>query len=123
MSTASRRRRRARLQTNLTSSEAKDRLREALYRLEMQELFFQLTKSLGKAIMAPENDDLRREAEALLSRAEFPSGLGEAASSLHEMYLSLKSGGFTEFQALWIIGYVCAGGPNPVEPPEESGKS
>lgn len=59
-----------------------------------------------------DQEDVRVEAERLLAQG-LPSQLIAATGGLHEMYLSLVGGGFTEFQALWIVGYVISGGANP----------
>lgn len=67
--------------------------------------------------MSKQEDDLRAVAEQLLRNADIPEGLAEGMASVHEIFLSLRRGGFTEFQALWLIGYVLGGGHRP---PEES---
>lgn len=44
---------------------------------------------------------------------EFES-IGEAAIGLHEIYLSHIKAGFTEEQALWLVGATLTGSPGPV---------
>lgn len=65
----------------------------------------------------PDNQDMRDEANRLLGVA-LPTELVMASNGLHEIYLTLRKGGFTEFQGLWIIGYIISGGNRP---PEERG--
>lgn len=60
----------------------------------------------------PDNQDMHDEANRLLSE-NLPSGMIQAFGGMHEIYQSLRAGGFSEFQALWIIGYVISGGARP----------
>ena len=53
-----------------------------------------------------------QEANRLLAAA-MPGPLAEAAGFFHEMFENLKAAGFTEHQALWIIGYCMSGGSTP----------
>lgn len=41
--------------------------------------------------------------------AEQPFTMAESAAALHELFLSLMSAGFTEKQALIILGHMLAG--------------
>lgn len=38
-----------------------------------------------------------------------PRTMNEDAVRLHELYLSLRAGGFSESQALYLVGHVMAG--------------
>jgi hypothetical protein len=64
-----------------------------------------------------DEQEMRSEAERLLSSAQLPAegSLTQGISVMHEVYLSLKESGFSEFQALWIIGYIITGGQKPSE--------
>jgi hypothetical protein len=62
-----------------------------------------------------DKEELRKEANRLLSTADLPSGLDTVGMVLHPMYKSLRAGGFTRYEALWIAGYVVSGGANPPE--------
>jgi hypothetical protein len=72
-------------------------------------------------MMASDNEDqLRQTADELMAGAGFAQvgTLAEALGTVHEIYLTLKTAGFSEFQSLWIIGYVVSAGSRPQE--EES---
>jgi len=56
------------------------------------------------------NDRERREEADRLLKEGALSPLGEGMAATHEMFLGLKEGGFSELQALWIIGYVISSG-------------
>lgn len=62
--------------------------------------------------MSKDDEEMRRTAAELLA-GSIPGGMNEGLIALHEMYQELKRAGFREFQALWIVAYVLAGGPNP----------
>lgn len=55
--------------------------------------------------MARDEDELRAYAESLNIT---PAGQGMFA--INELYVSLKDGGFTRLEALWIVGYLLSGG-------------
>lgn len=59
--------------------------------------------------MAKSEDELRAEAEKLISQTS-PTVQGMVA--LNEVYNSLQAGGFTRLEALWIVGYVVSGAAN-----------
>lgn len=63
--------------------------------------------------------DMRNKANELLASA-LPTEMGQALLGMHEMYRSLREGGFTEYQALWIISCCLSGGFNPKD---DNGKS
>lgn len=55
--------------------------------------------------------DKEREEEAKrLSEESGISPLGVGFVAAHEMFRSLQEGGFTELQALWIVGYCMSDG-------------
>jgi len=58
-----------------------------------------------------DREDRMAEANRLLAEG-FPGPLKEAANFFHEVYTNLKEAGFTEKQALWIVGYCMSGGAN-----------
>jgi hypothetical protein len=56
-------------------------------------------------------DDLRRKAEELGLDADImQTPLDDSTAHLHELYVSLKSNGFSTLEALWLIGYAFTGG-------------
>lgn len=71
-----------------------------------------------------DREEMRSKAEELLARAGVPAdGTAEAGmQALHELYLSLQSGGFSRWEALWIIGYMFSNGAGiPLGEPENKG--
>jgi hypothetical protein len=56
------------------------------------------------------SERLRREAESIMQGADVGGPLEEGLVQLHEVFLSLKKGGFTKSEALWICGYIMSGG-------------
>lgn len=67
--------------------------------------------------MPKDKDDMQSEADALLASIGLPEAgsLAEGIGAMHEIYVSLKAAGFTEFQSLWIVGYIITGGQKPPE--------
>jgi hypothetical protein len=59
--------------------------------------------------------DKEEEAERLLGEGYAMNPMGELGVGMHEMFTGLKEGGFTQLEALWIIGYVITGGSSKVE--------
>lgn len=61
-------------------------------------------------------DELRKEGDRLLASANLPGeSLVGMATGMHEIYISLKEGGFNKYEALWLIGYILTGGAKPTE--------
>lgn len=56
--------------------------------------------------------------EDLLNTTTGMGTMEEGMAGLHELYLSHKSAGFTQAQALWLIGAMIASNPGP-PPPDE----
>lgn len=59
-----------------------------------------------------DKDELSKEANRLLASADLPTSIDAVGMTLKPMYDSLRLGGFTRYEALWLIGYVMMGGAN-----------
>jgi hypothetical protein len=68
---------------------------------------------------------LRQQSEEIMRGLDI-SGMDEGFVAIHELFLSIKKGGFTKSEALWIISYMVCGGASSAiggedEPDEPTG--
>jgi hypothetical protein len=59
-----------------------------------------------------DKEQMKKESERLLASADLPTGMDQIGMTLHPVYTSLRKGGFTKYEALWMCGYVLMGGAN-----------
>ena len=53
-------------------------------------------------------DEMRAKAEKIMKEIDSP--LNDGVTSVHEMFLSLQTAGFTRLEALWLAGYILISG-------------
>lgn len=56
-----------------------------------------------------DRDKIIEESERILSE-NMPSPTEEGLGALHEMYLTLRGSGFSQYEGLWIVGYMLTDG-------------
>jgi len=54
-------------------------------------------------------DEIRAKAEEIMKEMN-ESPLSDGVTSVHEMFLSLQTAGFTRLEALWLAGYILISG-------------
>jgi hypothetical protein len=54
-------------------------------------------------------EDFKKEADRILAE-NMPTFTGEGFIAFHEMFLSLRGAGFSEYQSLWLMGYMLSNG-------------
>lgn len=60
------------------------------------------------------DESARREAERraaeILENLDPTTEMADSMIGMHELYTSMRAGGFSEYEALWLVGYIVCGG-------------